>query len=163
MSATFRVRDAKLPQDEAAMLQFINELQRFERAIEENRRVDASVAQEFLSVLLERVKNNHGCIRLAEDDHGQPIGWAVALEDEDEVYVVAGERRFGYISELHVIESWRGRGVGRALMSACEAWARDRGLATMFIAGLAENRRALDVYRASGYAPHAAFLRKYLK
>ena len=92
----------------------------------------------------------------------EPLGWAVAFEDEDEIYVVTDERRFAYIAELFVVESGRRQGIGRALISACECWARERALKVIAIGSLAGNTAAFEMYRACGYSPCEVELRKRL-
>jgi GNAT superfamily N-acetyltransferase len=157
-----RIREGGLPEDKPAILTFITGLQHFERSIEPDRRVDDSVAEEFYAVLLQRIANQHGRIFIAETRDGAALGWAQVHEEENEIYVVAEERRLGYIAELYVMEHARGRGVGRALIAACEAWARERGLKVIMIGTLAGNLRADRLYRAQGYAPYDIELRKYL-
>src|SRR5258705_1646464 len=124
----FSIRPARLLQDKPVILGFIMGMQNFERAIEPDRRVDANVAEEFFSVITMRAAENNGCILIAETTHGKALGWAVAHESKNEVYVVADERTYGYISELYVIDEARGRGIGQALIAACEVWARERNL-----------------------------------
>lgn len=159
---TFRVRDAKLPEDKPAILDFIMGLQDFERRIEPDRRVDPAVGEEFYFVLLERIATQHGHVFIAEDRNGAAIGWAQVHEEMNQVYVVPEERRFAHIAELYVAESARGQGIGRALIAACEAWTRARGLRVITIGALAKNERAYDLYRDSGYHPYVTELRKYL-
>jgi GNAT superfamily N-acetyltransferase len=91
------------------------------------------------------------------------VGWAVAFENENEVYVVPEHRTYGYISELYVVEEARGQGIGRAMIAACETWARERGRAVIMIGTLSGNRSAFETYRRSSYAPYATFLKKLLK
>lgn len=43
----FRIREGRLPQDDAIARAFIMGLQAFEKAIEADRRLDAAVADEF--------------------------------------------------------------------------------------------------------------------
>ena len=54
-------------------------------------------------------------------------------------------------------------GAGRALIAACEDWAKDRGIGVIMIGVLDKNRRAHDVYNAAGYADYSVQLRKYLR
>ena len=157
------MRAARLPKDKPAILDFLTGIQRFERAFEADRRIDPDVAEDSFTAIIERVANKNGCILIAETASGKALGWAVSLEDEQEIYVVAEERTRGYIAELYVVEDMRGRGVGRALIAACEDWARDRGLKVMMIGVLARNGRAHGVYRGAGYDDYATLLRKYLR
>jgi len=63
-----------------------------------------------------------------------------------------------WVQEVMVDERVRGAGVGRALMSAAEDWARDRGAAYVALA----SRRAGGFYEALGYAPSATFYKRAL-
>lgn len=156
------IRGAVWPADKAAAISFIDGLQRYEHAVEPNRRTDATVAAEYFDVLMDAVAEHHGIVRIAEAD-GRAIGWAVAWHELDDMYVVAEERRFVYISELYVEEAARGTGVGRSLIAACDDWARAEGVVIVKIGVLTRNERAEAVYRAAGFEPYALRLRKYLR
>ena len=160
---TYRIRPARLPEDKPAILGFIMGLQRFENAIEPDRRIDATVAAEFYPVITERVAAGNGCILIAESSDGRVLGWAVAYESWSEIYVRAEERTYGYIAELYVVEEARGQGLGRALIASCETWAKGRELKVMIIGALARNKAAFAAYRSAGFADYATELRKYLR
>jgi len=162
-AAAFLIRAARLPEDKPAILGFIMGIQRFEKALEADRRIDPDVAEDTYASIIERVAKNNGRILIAEAASGTALGWAVALKDTQEIYVVAEERTLGCIAELYVIDDVRGRGVGRALIAACEDWARGRGLNVMLIGVLARNARAHGVYRGAGFEDYVTLLRKYLR
>jgi GNAT superfamily N-acetyltransferase len=65
-----------------------------------------------------------------------------------------------YVEVLAVAEAAVGKGVGRALMEATEAWARGKGLSRVDLAVFANNRRARAFYEHLGY--HAETMR-YVK
>jgi GNAT superfamily N-acetyltransferase len=155
------IRDLELPDDKAAVLSFIMGSQRYEHAFEPNRRLDPAVAEEQLAFLLEGVAEHQGRVFVAEED-GRAIGWAVFVVGEAPVFVVEAERTHGYVAELFVDEAKRGRGVGRALIAACEEETRRAGLNQIKIGLLTANRRAAEVYAGAGFAPYASELRKYL-
>jgi GNAT superfamily N-acetyltransferase len=156
------IRPARLPDDKAAILSFIDGMQTFEHAIESDRRIDMRVAEEFFAEIFARVQGRGGVALLCEEQ-GSPVGWAVVYRDENEVYVHADERQFAYISELFVVEAARGHGIGKMLVAACEAWARDHGLGVVMINVLRDNKRAEKIYRAAGYETYYTSLRKYLR
>jgi GNAT superfamily N-acetyltransferase len=157
---SLRIRDADLERDRAAMLDFIMGLQHLEHGFEPNRRLDPPVAGEYLAKLIGDVTRRPGRIFIAEDE--VPVGWAVVHEMDDDIYVVEAERRTAYLSELYLVERARGTGAGRALMAACEAWARTQGIPVMLIGVLPGNRRAAEVYAKAGFEPYSRMLRKYL-
>ena len=66
--------------------------------------------------------------------------------------------RVAWVEEVFVRGGLRGRGIGRALMTAFEQWARGRGCALVALA----TRRAAPFYHALGYQDSAAYLRKLL-
>jgi len=74
------------------------------------------------------------------------------------------------VHDIIVSASWRGRGIGRALLAAAEAGARARGCCKLTLEVLEGNHRAEAVYRACGFRPYeldpamgrAVFLEKKL-
>jgi GNAT superfamily N-acetyltransferase len=66
--------------------------------------------------------------------------------------------RVAWVEEVFVRGDLRGRGIGRALMTAFERWARGRGCALVALA----TRRAAPFYHALGYEDSATYLRKLL-
>jgi GNAT superfamily N-acetyltransferase len=63
------------------------------------------------------------------------------------------KERHGYLAILAVSEAAEGHGVGRALLSATEAWARTRGYRFLTLNVFAANARARAVYERAGFAP----------
>src|ERR1051326_7774583 len=90
MSAVL-IREARLPDDEAACLSFIAGLQRYEHRFEPDRRIDPAVAEDYFDVLLKRVAEHQGRIFVAEAN-GKAIGWAVFVVEQNAIYVVEDER-----------------------------------------------------------------------
>ncbi len=161
-NSAIHIREANLPGDKPVILDFIFALQRYEAAFEANRRTDAQMAQEHYAALIPRAKSPKGKIFIAENADGLAIGWALIHEELGDVFVRAEERAHGFLAELYVVEASRAQGVGRALIAACEDWARARGLVSLRIGLLARNSDALTVYEKAGYAPYALQMRKYL-
>lgn len=162
MPNAFTIRAARLPEDRAAMLSFIDGLQDWEYRFEKNRRLDAAVAADHFAVLEKRLAERGGAIFIAEGPDGAALGWSVVHEMQDDIYVVEAERRIAYIDELYLAEAARGLGAGRALIAACEGWAKGRGIAILRIGVLPGNTRTRAIYERAGFAPYAIDLRKYL-
>jgi GNAT superfamily N-acetyltransferase len=83
---------------------------------------------------------------VAEDDHGERLGFASVTHDTH----FTGARQ-AYIGELATSESAEGAGVGKALLHACEQWARDQGYEMLALATGVANRRALEFYHHLGF------------
>ena len=132
------IRETRLPQDEPAILSYIQQLQDFEFQFEPNRSRDPDFAVTHWRDLQHVCAEKHGAMFIAEQD-GAPVGWAFTHEVHGELFITEPERRHGFIAELYVVQSARGAGHGRALIAACEDWSRDRGHKLMMIGVLSGN------------------------
>jgi GNAT superfamily N-acetyltransferase len=155
------IRDVRLPQDEPAILAFINGLQAYEASFEPNRRRDPNFAADHWRDLQHRCAEKHGTMLIAEHE-GKPVGWAFAHDQLGELFVVEPERQHGYLAELYVVPEVRGKGIGRALIEGCEAWARGRGHRLLQVGVLARNARAIRSYEGAGYSAYGMTMRRYL-
>ncbi len=70
----------------------------------------------------------------------------MTINDPDEV-----PKGFAYVSDLAVLTPYRGRGLGRALLSRAEQYARERGATTLRLLVLSQNTVAKQLYIASGF------------
>lgn len=82
-------------------------------------------------------------ILAARDEEGRLLGTVMAGFD--------GHR--GWIYYLAVAEAERGRGLGRALVTAAEAWLAAQGAPKIQLMIRAENERVAAFYAALGYEP----------
>jgi GNAT superfamily N-acetyltransferase len=71
--------------------------------------------------------------------------------------------RHGHLGIIAVAAEAEGRGVGAALMEACEAWARDRGSRRFTLNVFDRNTRARSLYERRGYVPETVRYVKYLR
>jgi GNAT superfamily N-acetyltransferase len=159
--STTSIREAKFPADEPAILSFITGLQDYEAAFEPDRRRDADFVIDHWRALQHRCAERHGIMLIAEDA-GKPVGWAFAHDEKGEVFVVEPERTHGFLAELFLLSEARGKGLGRALIEGCEAWAKARGHKLLTVGVLAKNPAAIRSYEGAGYSPYVAIMRRYL-
>jgi len=82
------------------------------------------------------------------EDAGTLIGYMALLP----LAKIADGRRGIDINHIYVAESYRGQGVGRALLAQAEAHAKSLGCRYMFISTAPQNTAAQDAYRACGFA-----------
>ncbi len=86
---------------------------------------------------------HHLCI--AYDDDGEPAGFVSGVET---THPDKGTEMFLY--ELAVLEEFQNQGIGRALVSALAAVARERGCYGMWVLTEHDNVAALKAYGAAG-------------
>jgi aminoglycoside 6'-N-acetyltransferase I len=88
---------------------------------------------------------------LAVDAEQRPIGFAEATLRHD--YVNGTETSpVGFFEGWYVVPEQRGRGIGRALLHAAEAWARSRGCAEFASDALLDNDDSQLAHLACGFA-----------
>jgi len=92
------------------------------------------------------------CLLLAEDPG--PVGYLLGFQHP--TFFANGP--VGWVEEVLVRPEYRGRGAGRALMTAFEQQAAARGGRLVALA----TRRAAAFYRALGYEESASYFRKVL-
>ena len=77
-------------------------------------------------------------VLIAEDEQGERFGFATVSHSTH----FTGQRQ-AYIGELATSEIGEGRGVGAALVKACEQWAGEQGYTILTVSTGAANTRAL--------------------
>jgi GNAT superfamily N-acetyltransferase len=83
----------------------------------------ASWDEKRAAVALRQAIDSHDAVVLLADAEGGPVGFLTGYQDLHSV-------RFGYrawVEDLAVHPEHRSRGVGKALLDAAKAWARERG------------------------------------
>lgn len=94
----------------------------------------------------------------------------VGLVNTFEAYSTFKARPLLNVHDVAVAPGYRGRGIGQALLSACQAHARQRGCCKLTLEVLSGNLRAVRSYEHFGFAPyvldpaegHALMMQKWL-
>ena len=100
----------------------------------------------WLEESLDAAKTGDGAVLVAADADG--IAGVISVRASTHF---TGERD-GYIGELVVAERASRHGIGRALVDAADAWARDHGLRNLTLLTGAFNTNARGFYAALGFA-----------
>ena len=100
------------------------------------------------------VASQDACLLVAAED-GECLGYVLGFRH----LTFYANGPVGWVEEILVRPECRGRGLGRALMSAFERWATGQDCTLVALA----TRRAAPFYRALGYEDSAAYLRKVLQ
>ena len=89
---------------------------------------------------------------LAELD-GKVVGCLSIRRDARPSYPIYRPHEFAHVKSLAVDESFRGQGVGTALMAEARRWARRRRLRCIHLGFWVANDAALSFYRKLGFKP----------
>jgi GNAT superfamily N-acetyltransferase len=113
-------------------------------AIEADFAIDPAVQARGLELLAARPD----AVILVAEMAGRTVGMCT-------VQLTASTARGGLsagLEDVVVDQAWRGRGIGRALLAAAEAWARNRGALRLALLADETNLPALDFYDRLGFA-----------
>ena len=120
-----------------------------------------AILEDYFAYVLERVETSNGTIFVAEEADGQLVGhcavYGQVQPDRDE-----DPTPFSFIAELYVDPAGQGGGVGRALLSAAEAYARALGSPRIELGVVTGNTPARAFYERLGYAPRMLIYSKRL-
>ena len=87
------------------------------------------------------------CAELDGDLVGMTL-FEIKQSSDDPIMV---KRRYLYIDELNAVEGMRGKGIGKALMDAVHAWARENGISEIELNVWERNQPAIGFYEQMGY------------
>lgn len=105
--------------------------------------------EELLPEFRALLESGEGALFLASED-GKDLGFAQVQLRHD--YVEGTETSpVGYLEGIYVREEARGRGVAKALLRACEAWAADKGCREFASDCELDNAAGLSFHLHSGF------------
>jgi ribosomal protein S18 acetylase RimI-like enzyme len=136
------------------------------RALDERLVIEAALPgaiaadfEHFQSVYTEAALAGPGVvvrIIVAVDAAENVLGY-VHLQDADDAVL---RTKIGYVTLLAVAENAAGQGIGRALMTAAEDWAKSQGYPALILDVFASNATARRFYAAQGFVEDSLRLRK---
>lgn len=159
--AMLQIREFDPRRDRPVVRRHVVALQDFERKLDPRMPRGERIADAYLDLMLRRCREFDGVVLLAEIDRAV-VGFVTIWrryrsgEPDDD----PGEH--GFLSDLFVSATHRGSGIGRALLRAAEARAREAGAPGIRISVMAANRGARSLYLAEGFEEYAITLEKPL-
>lgn len=153
------LRDLDPARDAAGLEECFLELQSFERRIVPALAEPRDAVGPYLEMMLGRCAESDGKVIVAEVG-ATVVGFVSVWGRLPQQTPDDDPRPHAWVSDLVVLDSHRGLGIGRRLLEAAEAFARDLGVAYVGISVLAANRVARELYVAMGFVEHQVVLRK---
>lgn len=111
---------------------------------------DLALATAFIG---ERLRQGESLILLAQDAQGQAVGFSQLYPSFCSVQAC----KIFVLYDLYVAPQARTQGVGRQLLRAAEALAREHGVARLDLTTAKTNRQAQSVYEALGWVRDEVF------
>jgi ribosomal protein S18 acetylase RimI-like enzyme len=159
--STMEIREFDPLRDRQAVRRCFIELQDFERNIDPRTPPGEHVADTYLDLMFQRCREFSGVVLVAVMDQAV-VGYVTiwtrfrSSEPDDD------PAEHGFIPDLVVLAACRGRGIGRRLLRAAEARAREAGARTIRLSVKAGNAGARSLYAAEGFEDAEIFLEKAL-
>lgn len=145
----------------AGLRQCLIELQDFERRMEPRMPPGVDIAGPYLADMFDRCEKGSGRILIAEID-GAVAGYATILPKVKSEELEDGDFEYALVSDLVVLDGFRGQGLGRKLLQAAELYARACKARYLRIGVLAGNAVAEKLYAEAGFSPQFIELEKVL-
>lgn len=146
------IRELDVGKELPALRACVVELQDFERTLDPRMPPGAEIADEYLDDMLQRCRECNGRVLVAHVD-GKFAGFVTVLAKVRSEDIDDGDLEYGLVSDLVVAADFRKQGVGRRLLEAAEAFAREAGVRWLRVSVLAANRPANELYASLGFEP----------
>lgn len=146
--------------DEIGIKECIAELKEYESQFDPDYFTnEESVNRLFKSILKE--KENGGEIFVAESNN-KIVGFvSLGIDDKNDELIV-NKIPTAYISDIIVLEGYRGKGIGKALLKKAENFTKEKGLKYIKLIVFAENNKAIELYKSFGFEDYETTMIKEL-
>ena len=148
--------------DKNVIIEMLQSLQDYERALHPGRRPGADVAEFRYKRITDAAENFNGAVLVALEKSeivGLTAGWMII--DEDQLQDME-HREHGYISVLFVSPEHRGKDIAQKLLISIEQHLVSVGANRLSMNTLARNGPAVTASRAVGFEPFEVKLEKFI-
>jgi ribosomal protein S18 acetylase RimI-like enzyme len=155
------IRPAR-PADLVNLRRAVIEMQEYERRLHPTRLPGEQIADSYVAWIQQEAQRS-GAVLIAEVAGvfaGFVAGWIV---EEDNIAETMDSNRAGYVSDVCVMPSYRGRRIAGQLLLAIESHLASAGITRMRITSLAANASAQGAYQRAGYEPYEIVYEKPLR
>ena len=150
------------PEDAQQAKACIIELQDYCKRIDPQIAEGKTVADKYLHYLLGQCAETEGNIYVVESNQ-EVVGMVCVFAKVQSEAVDEEDYQYAYISDLVVLASQRGRGIGRALLKRAEEHARSKGAKIVRINVHAGNEIAKELYVDYGFQEKVVIMQKEIK
>jgi ribosomal protein S18 acetylase RimI-like enzyme len=149
-----------MPVDLPDLRRAVVELQEYERGLHATRLPGEQIANTYVAWLQQQAKKKSGAMMVAEFDGsfaGFAVGWIAA---HNHITETTDANRFGYLSDICVMPSYRGQRIAHQLLAAIEQHLSRAGITRLRLGTLAANASARASYESAGFTPYEIIYEK---
>lgn len=151
MNITFREYQSA---DRELLKDMMNRLENHVKTLDPLKRIENNPGFDEISVTesLEHVEKYNGKICFAEDE-GKVIGHIIGViwEQSEKNRLEIGEHKLGEVIDLYLEEEYRGKGLGKKMLSMMEEYFKLHNCDSMWIGVFADNTSAHEMYKNFGF------------
>jgi ribosomal protein S18 acetylase RimI-like enzyme len=150
-------------EDFSLLVGFVSAIQEHERRTVSELKTGQEIGSDYANILLQKSASKNGIILMARADD-ETVGFICARVETDEDLLLQDDKReHAYISDIFVVEAWRGKNVAQALLKEVETLMHQQGCKRMRICSKATNMHAVRFYQSSGFKPYEIIFSKVLE
>ena len=155
------IREFNPTSDSEALTKCIIELQNYECQFDSRMPKGEQVAGGYIADMLEKCGKYNGII-LVVDTGEEVAGYLTLLINVPTEEIYDGEYEYALISDIVVLEQFKGRGYGKLLLNEATRIARDKNAQWLRLSVLSENQVAKTLYKKAGFQEFYVDLEKDL-
>lgn len=126
------------------------------RALDPRFKFDADAASAFRQHVRSAMRNREMCVYVAELG-GRIVGYVLAhTTPRPPIYPVG---RYGFISDLYVMEPYRRQGIGQTLLQYAVKWLASLGVTAVELLAAERNEQGRAFWEAMGFRPFLVMYR----
>lgn len=110
-------------------------------------------AEQDLAFIQAGIVQENGDVLVLEAE-GKIVGLASVFVEQASLLPFRVRQSYCELDTLYVLEGYRNRGFGMALLEAARVWAKEQGCASLQLMTLGENTGAQRLYARAGLRPH---------
>ena len=147
--------------DRDTMLPFLRDLADAEALYHWAMRPGSEMTMAEVDRTIAEIADEDGIVIVAELN-GKPVGYAgVVLQNATDEFELKDEwRKRGFVTDMYVDASARGRGIGLALLAECDRYVASAGIDWLQICVSPDNAPAIALYRKAGFGDYEIVLEK---
>ena len=144
------IREFDSSTDREILKRCILELQDYERQFDSRMLKGEDISNNYLNDMIEKCRQRNGMILVIETEDGV-AGYLTLLLNVPTEEIYDGDYEYALISDIAVLERFKGRGYGKLLLMEAKRIARNKNARWLRLQVLAKNKIAKNVYNKTGF------------